>query len=194
MLSAVLCVAAIGFAIRGTFYDDALFWHGDVVPAGYQDAVIARSWAGRQVQIWFQRTSFALAMRNHFRGVLQYRGLEFQRPAPIDPITVRDFRKEHHLFGLFSFELDRIDYNLGKDFGRASSHHIIETGYHAAFPLWFPAFLLGLFPAILFFRRRGKSDRSSTGICQVCGYDLRATPDRCPECGTVPPKTEVVKG
>lgn len=51
-------------------------------------------------------------------------------------------------------------------------------------PYWstFVAFALG--PA-LFVARAGRRRHSKRGgRCLQCGYDLRATPDRCPECGT----------
>jgi hypothetical protein len=38
-------------------------------------------------------------------------------------------------------------------------------------------------------RQREQDYRRRHGFCLVCGYDLRATPDRCPECGAIPPKS-----
>lgn len=42
--------------------------------------------------------------------------------------------------------------------------------------------LLPLVWIVLRYGRLGRSD--SQGVCRVCGYDLRATPHRCLECGS----------
>ena len=49
-----------------------------------------------------------------------------------------------------------------------------------------PLFLLGLVIPTLALMSRLRRRKDDVGRCLVCGYDLRATPDRCPECGKVP--------
>jgi hypothetical protein len=44
---------------------------------------------------------------------------------------------------------------------------------------------LSLAPACLLVRTRQARNRQP-GVCRLCGYDLRATPHCCPECGRVP--------
>ena len=52
------------------------------------------------------------------------------------------------------------------------------------------AILCGVLPLIALVRRGTAVKSSSRGLCVQCGYDLRATPDRCPECGTIPAKVK----
>jgi hypothetical protein len=50
-------------------------------------------------------------------------------------------------------------------------------------PHWFLALLFAVLPA-LHLRALIRSRRlHRAGYCPRCGYDLRATPERCPECG-----------
>lgn len=56
-------------------------------------------------------------------------------------------------------------------------------------PFWFLFMLTAAIPMIgLCLAARGWWKRRAVlpGYCTNCGYDLRATPDRCPECGTEP--------
>jgi hypothetical protein len=59
------------------------------------------------------------------------------------------------------------------------------SGRYSGLPDWLFVVIFAILPlwrARLLLRRRRSVP---PGTCAVCGYDLRATPERCPECGIV---------
>ncbi len=59
----------------------------------------------------------------------------------------------------------------------------IPAGWSMVIPYWFPTLLFTLPPLLWMAVVRRRRNLKKTGLCPTCGYDLRATPDRCPECG-----------
>ena len=64
---------------------------------------------------------------------------------------------------------------------------MVKGPRYAAVPLWIvtATFFVPCVPWLLFRRKRVARARVARGLCLDCGYDLRATPGRCPECGAM---------
>jgi hypothetical protein len=60
-----------------------------------------------------------------------------------------------------------------------------DNRYRVVIPCWFLVLLCSVLPTSWFLGYLKAKRLQGVGRCPSCGYDLRATPDQCPECGTV---------
>jgi hypothetical protein len=59
----------------------------------------------------------------------------------------------------------------------------IQYGWECTTPAWLPVLVFAT-PLVMWLRfQRRVRKRAAAGHCENCGYDLRASPERCPECG-----------
>ena len=114
-------------------------------------------------------------------------------------IAIQNFRNG---FMVQSRDPDFFGLPLGFSYGSGPPHsevferarfgiqwYVAEYGRYAAQDIIIPhAYFIALFallPARWLYRRIRRRATRLPGHCRTCGYDLRATPDRCPECGAV---------
>jgi hypothetical protein len=95
----------------------------------------------------------------------------------------------------FTKREDSFVHRMGFDIGPVPSGNVSlspvytykSSGFRVTFPYWFACAILGIMPFLWLMRVWRAAHRRARGLCSVCGYDLRASKDRCPECGTLMP-------
>jgi hypothetical protein len=169
-ISMLLCVCTIALWVRSYFRQDLITW-GVIGDTGLQ-ACAAHS--------VFGETQFMSATRSAPGWK------EFHWPKPGLNFDGSRTSSENTLVGV-SRVLGPTSYRSLAGFGFLAVNSGNFSLRMVAVPQWFLALLFAIAPTFWFFgthRRRAK--RRRLGLCPHCGYDLRATPDRCPECGLQP--------
>jgi hypothetical protein len=135
--------------------------------------------------VWDTRTRLDVASS---RGILSASYWDGARPlhsAQLVHVTERAgpiWPRNRHWWNALGIDAGWEPITIQQDFRDPSSVWSGDVG-SIEVPDWLLILVLAVFPAIRM-HRRWRRGPSPTHSCPVCGYDLRASPQRCPECGT----------
>jgi hypothetical protein len=119
-----------------------------------------------------------------FRTAQEHHALLVER---VGRLTIQSGHRPVELSGYYRGRPRKVRYGFMWDrrvamTGPGESAHEYRS---AMVPYWFLVLLTAIVPATWAGRRLGRRLRahrfSTRGLCPACGYDLRATPGRCPE-------------
>lgn len=187
VLSLALSLLAAGLWVRTKFFVSDLlsFIHSDGPRRDglSTSRIVFLNAAGGALQLRCERktgqpgvsmASRGLTHEPYFRSHVRPRTQPFASRTST-PVSIRKDR----WFGLLGFGYEQLDYTSSP----ATRHARRTESIKLTMPLW-PWIIGGLvLPVVFVVRRRPYRAR---GCCPACGYDLRGTPERCPECGAVP--------
>lgn len=179
-LSILLLLATAGIWVRSYWVSDRLDWEG---------------WSRNRTLV------HQITVRCS-RGGLQFVSSDCES-FPLNPSDLPHFERESEAavrYPTFAASVRlatlgecRINGTAGFEIARTSNWGLWEDGdpfiraSSVTLPLWFLMLLFGMVPAhfLVRFGRGRIARRRGRGCCAECGYDLRAAPGRCPECGTI---------
>jgi hypothetical protein len=161
---------------------DTLEWRDYSADGRSYDVRAVRSSRGGLQWAWLHCEGLTYTGRE--RGRFRW----FREPAVKYPLYDRSRSANVRARGALGFEVVRDEAGAGT--GAGTSPRQFRVWRTVTVPLYALVLLLGLAPAVSFGRRLRARARRNRGLCHRCGYDLRATPDRCPECGAVPGKSD----
>jgi hypothetical protein len=179
VLSFVLLLATVTLWMRSRAHDDVIRYASQVDSHWTQTELQLYSGRGTII-VYHVRRDQTIPVEDMFQPGLTRTSVPV---AGLPPLFFTGFRltDERWLGFGFAHSTDIDTDRPGGAWKRHWTHRAISV------PLGFIALLLAIAPARwtqLYLRRRAFR---RVGMCRQCGYDLRATPDRCPECGFIPP-------